>query len=134
MDLERLEEPQDENNTTDLPSEDDKASDVSGISSFHKLQRGITNFFARLGLRVIKVFAGVLLALIKSAGFVCSELKSLILALLKGIIWLGKALVAPFGKRMKFTAEMQNCRQLRNLAMPCRANMLCQLLFNIAGK
>lgn len=115
MDLERLEEPQDENDTTtDLPAKEDTASDVSGISSFHKLQRGITNFFARLGLRVVKVLAGILLALIKSVGLICSELKSLILALLKGILWLGKALVSPFGKRMKFTAEMQkNLRKAR---------------------
>lgn len=107
MDKERLDEMQDDN----IEPAAGKASDVSGISKFQKLQRGVTGIFARAGLSGIKVFAAVILGLIKGIKFFCSEVWGLISALLNGLVWLLKMLVAPFGRRMKFTAEMQ--RDLR---------------------
>lgn len=103
MDKERLEEVYD----GDSDSSDVNKSDVSHISRFQKLQRGVTAVFVRAGLSTIKVFAAVLLGLIKSIKFICSEVWGLITALIRGFIWLVKALVSPFRKRMELTAEMQ---------------------------
>lgn len=103
MDKERLEEVYD----GDSDSSEVNKSDVSHISRFQKLQRGVTAVFVRAGLSTIKVFAAVLLGLIKSLKFICSEVWGLITALIRGFIWLVKALVSPFRRRMKLTAEMQ---------------------------
>ncbi len=103
MDKERLEEVYD----GDSDSSEVNKSDVSHISRFQKLQRGVTAVFVRAGLSTIKVFAAVLLGLIKSLKFICSEVWGLITALIRGFIWLLKALVSPFRKRMELTAEMQ---------------------------
>lgn len=103
MDKERLEEVYD----GDSDSSEVNKSDVSHISRFQKLQRGVTAVFVRAGLSTIKVFAAVLLGLIKSIKFICSEVWGLISALIRGFIWLVKALVSPFRRRMKLTAEMQ---------------------------
>lgn len=82
-------------------------SDVSHISRFQKLQRGVTGIFVRAGLGVIKVLAAVLLGLIKSIKFIGSEIWGLFSYLIRGFIWLVKALASPFRRRMRFTAEMQ---------------------------
>lgn len=103
MDKERLEKMHD--GEENLP--EDKKSDVSHISSFQKLQRGVTGIFVRAGLGTVKAFAAVLLGLIKSVKFICSEMWAFISALIGGFIWLVKAIAAPFRKRMKLTAEMQ---------------------------
>lgn len=103
MDKERLEEIYD----GDSNSSDDKKSDVSHISRFQKLQRGVTAVFVRAGLGTIKVFAAVLLGIIKSIKFICSEIWGLISALIRGFIWLLKALVSPFRRRMRLTEEMR---------------------------
>lgn len=104
MDLERPEDKQDE---CINESAENSASDVSGISRFQKLQRGITGIFVRLGLCGVKVFARVILGIIKTIRFICSEMWSLISSLLRGLVWLLKAFIAPFRKRMKITADMQ---------------------------
>ena len=82
MDMERLENEQDSNllpadgsqQDKNISSEDsEKSHDVSHISRFHKLQRGITVIFARLGLSTVKVLARTLLGIIKGIKFLCSE-------------------------------------------------------------
>ena len=107
MDMERLEETQDGNDNVGTTPAAEKTSDVSRISRFQKLQRGFTGIFMRIGLNGAKVFAAVLLGIIKGAKLICSEVWGLISALLKGLVWLLKALVSPFRKRMKLTSDMQ---------------------------
>ncbi len=64
MDQERLDDLQDENSSDAVScSAERKASDISGVSGFHKLFRGITGIFVKLGLSGIKVFAVVLLGI-----------------------------------------------------------------------
>lgn len=103
MDKERLDDIQDGNETSAVKNK----SDVSGISGFQKLQRGVTGIFVRAGLSGIKFFAAVMLGLVKSVKFICTEIWELISSLLSGFIRLVKLLVSPFRKRMVFTAEMQ---------------------------
>lgn len=106
MDDERLDKKQENEESF---ASDDKASNGSGISRFQKLKRVITCIFARAGLGVIKVFAAVLLIIIKGAGIVLSEAWGIISALINGLIWLLKMLIAPLRDRMKFTEDMQRC-------------------------
>lgn len=108
MDMERLEDKHDGNDDIGSSPAAERSSDVSGIKAFHKLQRGFTGIFVRLGMSGIKVFAAVLLGIIKSIKFICSEVWSFVLSLVKGLVWLLKALVSPLRKRMKFTADMQH--------------------------
>lgn len=107
MDKERLEDTQDGNDDIGSSPAAGKASDVSGINGFQKLQRGFTGIFVRLGMSGIKVFAAVLLGIIKGIRLICSEMWSIVSALLNGLIWLLKALISPLRRRMKFTADMQ---------------------------
>lgn len=122
MDMERPEDMQD--NEEILTSDEDNASpseeqtssdealsaevsDVSRLNGFQKLQNGFTDIFMRIGLSSVKTLAAAALGLIKGVKFLCSEVWSLIKALLKGIVWLGKGLIKPFRQRMEITADMQ---------------------------
>ncbi len=116
MDMERLENEQDSNllpadgaqQDKNISSEEpEKSHDVSHISRFHKLQRGITVIFARLGLSAVKVLARTLLGIIKGIKFLCSEVWAFISAILRYTVSLLKILISPFKKRMKLTADMQ---------------------------
>lgn len=107
MDLERLEAAQDDSDAVNNSDDKISESDVSGISRFQKLQKGFTGLFTRLGLCCLKIFARILLGLIKGVSFFCSEIWELVLSLLKGIVWLGKTVISPFKERMQLTEDMR---------------------------
>ncbi|MBE6856112.1 MAG: peptidase M23 [Ruminococcus sp.] len=88
-------------------SADIDRKDVSDISRAKKLQKGFAGTFLKIGHSTVRVFVAVLLGIIKSISFVCSEIFGLLKGLLKGLVWLLKSMVAPFRKRMKVTADMQ---------------------------
>lgn len=108
MDKKRLENLQDDN--SDSPAAN-RASDVSGLKGSKKPHRGFIGIFSRLGLVGVKVFAGILLGIIKGVRFICSEIWELIYSILKLLIQLMKAFVSPLRKRIRLTAKMQ--RSLR---------------------
>lgn len=107
MDKERLDEVYDGEDRVSFENK----SDVSHISRFQKLQRGVTAMFVRAGVSVVKVFAALLLGLIRSIEFIGSEIWGLFLYVFKVFKWLIKSLIKPFRKRMKITSEMQKTLQ-----------------------
>lgn len=122
----------------DVRDEADKSADVSHISSFHKLQRGFTGVFVHLGLSAAKVLARISLTLIKGIEFLFTELRDLILALLKGIWKLIKFMFSPFKKRMKLTAGMQRSlrkakKEGRNAYAKELFKCVCKFLFDEDG-
>lgn len=108
MDKKRLENLQDDN--SDSPAAN-RALDVSGLKESKKPHRGFIGVFSRLGLVGVKVFAGILLGIIKGVRLICSEIWELIYSILKLLIQLMKAFVSPLSKRIRLTAKMQ--RSLR---------------------
>ena len=122
----------------DVRDEADKSADVSHISSFHKLQRGFTGVFVHLGLSAAKVLARISLTLIKGIELLFTELRDLILALLKGIWKLIKFMFSPFKKRMKLTAGMQRSlmkakKEGRNAYAKELFKCVCKFLFDEDG-
>lgn len=107
MDKDRLEENPAENEEN-VPQTAEQTEEGSRKCGFlRRLGNGIADLFARLGLCAVKVFARILLILIRCVSLVFSELKGLVYAIFRGIIRLVRALAAPFAERMKFTEEMQ---------------------------
>lgn len=122
----------------DVRDEADKSADVSHISSFHKLQRGFTGVFVHLGLSAAKVLTRISLTLIKGIELLFTELRDLILALLKGIWKLIKFMFSPFKKRMKLTAGMQRSlrkakKEGRNAYAKELFKCVCKFLFDEDG-
>lgn len=80
------------------------SADVSAKNGFLKI---ITRIFAKIGFSGVKVLTAVLMGIIKSLKFICTEVWELIRSLMSGIRYLFKAAAIPFKKRMKITFEMQ---------------------------
>ena len=81
--------------------------DVSDKNMFQKFGNSLVNLFARFGLCTVKIIAAVMLGIIKGAEFILSELRDLILAILKGGLWLFVGMTESIRDRINKNKELQ---------------------------